>query len=582
MAKKYRRPDGPMRCVVYARYSSANQREISAEEQVRFCKEFIDSHGYIYVGSYVDKETTGTNANRRQFQNMLDDSRMHTFDIVVVYKNDRFARDVYDKVISKRILKNNGVIINYVKEDILNGDGPETIIYESISDGMAAYYSRNLAREVMEKGLMPNAQKSKHNGGIPPLGFDVVNGYYVVNEEEARIVRKIFDMYVNDGYGYKKIAEELNKCGYLNKKGKPFVNTSIRDMLLNEKYIGTYVYNRRSSKDDDGRRNNSLEKERSLQIVNVNAFPAIVDREVFDQVQACMKKRKGRNATNQAKQPYYLSGIIKCGECGHNMAGASSSGRNRDGTMQAKYRCNFRQNHGPDACHVKPINKDYIEGAVQHYITTLCTGDNFPMVMRALNEYASSQSDTAVEQEAVTKELKKVEKQITNIVNAIAGGFDADELKSRYDILKGQKQTLQNELAILEQKAAEQITFDEASVLWALHNMREAVTNPRSEEDLKRVYQKFIDSVEVFEGYVTVALDVFSILGYRRSTPVSGHEKRPPFDFHQMVTWNGGTPSVNDEHGGESSPPSKADSMSARGTFSMLRGFRLALTIRVK
>ena len=76
--------------------------------------------------------------------------------------------------------------------------------------------------------------------------------------------------------------------------------------------------------------------------------------------------------------------------------------------------------------------------------------------------------------------------------------------------------------------------------MWALRNMREAVMTPRNEEDLKRVYQKFIDSVEVFEGYVTVALDVFSMMGYRRRMPITGHEKRPPLDFHQMVTWNGG------------------------------------------
>ena len=540
MSKKYRRPDGPMRCVVYARYSSANQREISAEEQVRFCKEFIDAHGYVYVGSYVDKETTGTNTRRKQFQNMLDDSRMHTFDIVVVYKNDRFARDMYDKAVSKRILRNNGVIINYVKEDILNGDGPETIIYESISDGMAAYYSRNLAREVMDKGLLPNAMKSKHNGGTPPLGFDVVNGYYVVNEPEARIVRKIFDMYVHQGYGYKKIAAELNKAGHLNKRGKPFVDTSIRDMLLNEKYVGTYVYNRRSSKDEDGRRNNSLEKEESEQIKNPNAFPAIIDQEVFDQVVSCMKKRKGRNATNQAKQPYYLSGLIKCGECGHNLAGASSSGNNRDGTKQAKYRCNYRQKNGADACHVKPLNKKYIEGAVQHYITSLCTGDNLKQVMDALNEYAESQADMDTEMESVTKELKKVEKQIANIVDAIAGGFDADELKERYQSLKGQKTALQGELAVLEQKAADQIKFDEESVLWALRNMREAVTTPRTEDDLKRLYEKFIDSVEVFEGYVTVALKILPIMGIRRKIRVSTHEKKPPLDYGQMGAWNGG------------------------------------------
>lgn len=73
------------RCVIYARYSSDNQREVSAEEQVRYCEEFIQKNNYLYVGKYVDRELTGTNANRRQFQKMLDDSKKRTFDIVVVY-----------------------------------------------------------------------------------------------------------------------------------------------------------------------------------------------------------------------------------------------------------------------------------------------------------------------------------------------------------------------------------------------------------------------------------------------------------------------------------------------------------------
>ncbi len=148
------------------------------------------------------------------------------------------------------------------------------------------------------------------------------------------------------------------------------------------------------------------------------------------------------------------------------------------------------------------------EGAVQHCSTSLCTGDNFKQVMDALNEYAESRADTGTEQDAVAKELKKVEKQIANSVDAIAGGFDADELKERYQSLKGQKTALQGELADLEQKAPDQIKFDEESVLWALRNMREAITNPRTEENLKRLYEKLIDSVEVFEGYVTVALKI--------------------------------------------------------------------------
>ena len=539
MSKKYVRPDGPMRCVVYARYSSSNQREISAEEQVRFCKEFINQHGYIFVGEYVDKELTGKNANRKQFRDMLYDSQFHKFDMVVVYKNDRFARNVYDKVFNREILKKNGVVINYVKEEILNSDGPEAILYGGLSDAMAEYYSYNLAREVMEKGLLPNAHESKHNGGIPPLGLDVVDSHYIVNEAEARIVRLIFDLYINHGYGYKQIAEELNSRGYLNKRGTLFVPSSIRDMLLNEKYTGTYVYNRRASKNDDGKRNNSQEKSPDEVIRIPDAFPAIIEKDIFDRVKTCMDARKGRNATNQAKEPYYLSGLIKCGQCGHSMSG-NRKGKNRDGTPQAEYRCNTRDKKGSRECSTKGINKKYIETAVEHYISTLCTGKNFPNVMSALIEYAKSQTDTVGEQEQVKKELNKVEKKIGNIVKAIAGGFDADELKSEYALLKSRKTALQSELRILEEKSKESLTFNEEEVKQALMNLRDIVKSPKDADNLKQVYAKFIDCVEVHEGYVTIALKILAILGYRRYSYPILSKKMPPLDFHQMVAWNGG------------------------------------------
>ena len=539
MSKKYVRPEGPTRCVVYARYSSNNQREVSAEEQVRFCREFIAQHGYICVGEYVDKELSGTNANRRRFQDMLYDSQFHGFDIVVVYKNDRFARNTYDKTVSKHILKRNGVVINYVKETMLNSEGPEAIIYEGISDAMAEFYSHNLAREVMDKGHLPNAHESKHNGGIPPLGLDVVDSHYVVNEAEARIVRLILDLYIIHGYGYKQVAEELNSRGYLNKRGKPFVPASIRDMLLNEKYTGTYVYNRRASKNEDGRRNNSQEKSADEMVKNPDAFPAIIDRDTFERVKACMDARKGRNATNQAKEPYYLSGLIKCGQCGHNMSG-NRKGKNRDGTPQAEYRCNTRDKRGSRECTTKGINKKYIEAAVEHYISTLCCGKNFPKVMAALTEYAKSQTDTVGEQEQVKKELRKVEKKIDNIVKAIAGGFDADELKEEYTSLKGRKTSLQTELRILEERTANSLTFNEAEVMQALKNLREMVKHPKDEDNLKQVYARFIDSIEVHEGYVTIALDILSILGYRRNVYPILNRKKPPLEFHQMVAWNGG------------------------------------------
>ena len=130
--------------------------------------------------------------------------------------------------------------------------------------------------------------------------------------------------------------------------------------------------------------------------------------------------------------------------------------------------------------------------------------------------------------------------RIDNIVKAIAGGFDADELKAEYTSLKSRKTSLQTELRILEEQSKNSLTFNDGEVMQALMNLREMVKNPRDEDNLKQVYARFVDCIEVHEGYVTIALKILPILGYRRNSYPILNKKMPPLEFHQMVAWNGG------------------------------------------
>ena len=365
-----------IKCVLYARYSSDNQREVSAEEQIRHCKEYAERMEFEVVGEYIDKAMTGTNANRKNFLRMIEDSKFRTFRYVIVYANNRFARNRYDKNFYKRELQKNGVDLLYSTQEILNGNTPDSILYESLDDGISEWYSRNLAEEVMKKGHLPNAQKCLHNGGTPPFGYNVVNQRLVLNADEAPVVQMIFNWYVFQGYGYNRIAKELNERGLRNKAGEPFKGTSIRDMLLNEKYTGTYVYNKRSSYDSMGKRNNSKLKNDSEIIRIKGAFDAIISMETFNKVRVAMESRKGRNACNQAQEVYLLSGLVKCGLCGHNLHG-NRKPSNRNGSHHITYKCNNRDKNGIKVCHNKEVNKIYLERAIMHFISQMCEGDNF-------------------------------------------------------------------------------------------------------------------------------------------------------------------------------------------------------------
>lgn len=151
-----------MIAALYVRYSSENQRDESIDAQIRAGEDYAKKNNIKIVKIYVDRAKSATSDKRPEFQKMIKDSALGLFNTVIVHKLDRFSRDKYDSAIYKRKLKANGIKLISIVENL---DGsPESLILESVIEGMAQYYSANLAREVM-KGLKETAYQCKHTGG---------------------------------------------------------------------------------------------------------------------------------------------------------------------------------------------------------------------------------------------------------------------------------------------------------------------------------------------------------------------------------------------------------------------------------
>ena len=159
-----------MNAVIYARYSSDRQREESIEGQLRECTDYAMKNNLTLLGTYVDRALSARTADRPDFQRMIADSAKGLFDVVLVWKLDRFSRDRYDSAHYKHVLKKNGVRVISIKENI--SDGPEGIILESMLEGYAEYYSAELAQKI-RRGQHDNAMKCMNNGGNIPLGYYV-------------------------------------------------------------------------------------------------------------------------------------------------------------------------------------------------------------------------------------------------------------------------------------------------------------------------------------------------------------------------------------------------------------------------
>lgn len=240
------------RLVAYARYSSDNQREESIDAQLRYINEYAAANNMIIIKTYIDRAMSGKLDKRPEFLQMIMDSRKGIFEVVIVHKLNRFSRNQYDASKYKHKLQRNNVKLLSVLERL--DDSPESTIMESLLMGMAEYESQNLAREVM-KGTLENARAAKHNGGLPPLGYEVDSKtqMYVINEETAPIIRLIYKSYI-DGEGYNKIVDILNDKGFRTSKGNVFTVSTVKDILKNEKYTGAYIYNKAVAKNVDGKR----------------------------------------------------------------------------------------------------------------------------------------------------------------------------------------------------------------------------------------------------------------------------------------------------------------------------------------
>lgn len=184
-----------MRAVIYARYSSDNQREESIEGQLRECMEFANRAEIDVIGNYIDRALSAKSDNRPEFQRMIKDSYKHAFDCIIVWKLDRFSRNRYDSAHYKALLRKNGVKVISAMESI--SEGSEGILLESVLEGMAEYYSAELAEKVV-RGMKENTLKGINNGGQVTFGYKLnAERKFEPNETTAPIVEEIFTMYAD-------------------------------------------------------------------------------------------------------------------------------------------------------------------------------------------------------------------------------------------------------------------------------------------------------------------------------------------------------------------------------------------------
>ncbi len=413
-----------MKAVAYARFSSDNQREESIEAQIFAIEEYAKQKGITILKTYKDEALSGTTDKRPGFQRMIKDAASGDFTLVLVHKGNRFARNRMESALHKHALQQYGVRVVAVAEDF--GQGHHAVLMESVLEGLAEFYSLELAAETM-KGLMVNARKCKYNGGHVLFGYRInEEKYYEIEPAEAAVVKDIFSK-VSSGWSYIEILRYLDEKGIKNRRGKKFGRNSLHDMLRNERYTGTYIFNQNPRRHPVTGKRSSRHKNPADEVIRVpGGMPQIVPREQWEKIQKMMDKRK-QNPTTARRRKFLLTGFITCGQCGSAYVGTTSRTKY---SVRGYYSCTKRKNKL--ACSNKNIPQEATEKNVIADITETLKSISVPELTAALNEYYTRENEKHSEDKKhAKKELAEINKKINNLLDVIEIGGANDMVKAR-------------------------------------------------------------------------------------------------------------------------------------------------------
>lgn len=464
-----------MKAVIYARYSSDNQREESIEGQLRECTAYCKKNDITVLRTYIDRAMSAKTDHRPDFQRMIKDSAKGLFDVIIVWKLDRFARNRYDSAHYKAQLRKYGVKVLSATENI--SDGPEGIILESMLEGMAEYYSAELSEKVI-RGHTENALKCKYNGGTPTFGYIIDKDMqYQIDPRTAPAVLEMFTMY-DKGATMKEIVAYMSERGVTTVRGKKIDLNFMARLLKNRKYIGEYSYRH---------------------IVTPNGIPAIVPQDLFDRVQQRLAVNRKAPARHKAEDDYLLTTKLFCGTCGAMMVGESGTSSSK-GRKYHYYRCvNTKKHRACDAKH-KTVRKLPLENAVVNAVMAKIMDDNFvEYVADAVMDIQSRESSVLP---ALRKQLEEAESGITNMLNAIQMGIINASTKQRLDELEERKKDI--ELQIIQEEMKHPAVSRE-DVVYFVCRFRSLDTNKLDAR--RRLIDSFVNAVTIFDDYILITFN---------------------------------------------------------------------------
>lgn len=479
------------RVVIYARYSSFKQNEMSIEGQLKACQEYALQHNYEIIETYIDRALTARSDKRPQFQKMISDSSNQEFMGVLVFQLDRFSRNRYDSAIYKKKLEENGVKVFSVKEEI--SEGSSGIITESMIEAFAEYFSVQLSEKV-SRGMYLNAEKCKYNGGALTLGFKIdADKNYCIDPVLAPIMHEVFERYAS-GQTMAEITNWLNEIGIRTARNNAFSKNSLQHILRNEKYIGVYSFG---------------------DIKIYDGIPRIISDELFYKVQARLLTDQRKGGKYKAEEEYILTGKLYCGKCKNKMVGIS--GKSGGGNIYRYYSCHTGKDGDPN-CTKKNVSKDYIEDKVASDCFSLLT-DELIDIIAERTIAISDDAQIKAEISRMKKLVKEKESAIETLLDSLETGVHIDRISKRINERESEINNLKKQI-LTEKKKLISLTKEE--VPYFLDSLRKG--NINTPKYKKLFINSLIDKIYLYDDEYEVYFNISknnSVFADKRTLPPS-------------------------------------------------------------
>lgn len=439
---------------IYCRVSTTEQSEngYSIEEQERLLKKYCEDKGYTIFKVYSDRGISGKSIKARPaMKEMLIDSDGKKFGMVITWKINRIARNMLNLLQIIDILEKNNISFKSFSENFETETPMGKFSLQMM--GAVAELERGTIAQNVKMGMLARAREGRWNGNVV-LGYNLrENGCptnkkrkdteLVINEDEAEIVKTIFEMY-SQGNGYKAIAGCLNKTGCKTKKGNPFSVNGIKDILKNPIYIGKIRYNVIQNWNEKRRKNKNPNP-----IIVDGIHKPIISKELWDKVQKMLEASKGKpSRIYDGKFP--LTGILKCPQCGAGMVIMRSSKKRKDGTVYRMeyYCCGAWKNKGTAVCHSNSINVNKANEYVFKKLSKFLNNDKLIKdIVANINSTRKAMVEPSKEKlERVLKELEKIETKKKKVFEAYEDSIiSKKDFSERMEDIKTREEMLQQE-----------------------------------------------------------------------------------------------------------------------------------------